>query len=148
MTVRILYDGDCPFCRGYVRYSRMRNRIGQVELIDARAAPALVADYAARGYDIDDSFIVDTGERVLVHGAAMAFIHGQLAPGWTGLPLLANPRLLNAVYPGLRALRNGALRLLGIPLIRAASPPLQAGPHAEEADVEPVERAARRPETP
>ena len=115
--IRILYDGQCPFCASYVRYARLRRRAGEVDLVDARQAPDLVADYAARGHRIDDSFIVDDGDRVLTGGAAMAFIHGQLAPGWTGLPLLANARVLGAVYPALRAMRNGALRVLGVPPI-------------------------------
>ena len=143
MTVRILYDGECPFCAAYVRYARLRRRVGAVELIDARQARALVADYARRGFRIDDSFIVDDGERVLVQGAAMAFIHGKLAPGWTGLPLLANARLLEAVYPSLRAMRNGALRLLRRPPI--AEQALDARTHTEEPDVERVEQRSRRP---
>ena len=144
VVVRVLYDGACPFCASYVRYARLRERVGAVELIDARQAPDLVATYAARGHLIDDSFIVDDGARVLTHGAAMAFIHGQLAPRWTGLPMLANARLLEAVYPSLRAMRNGALRLLGVPPI--AEKPLQAGPDAQEAGVEGVQQPPRRSE--
>ena len=120
-AVRILYDGQCPFCASYVRYAQLQRRVGEVELVDARQAPDLVADYAARGHRIDDSFIVDDGGHVLTGGAAMAFIHGQLAPGWTGLPLVANARLLGAVYPALRAMRNGALRVLGVPPIADAA---------------------------
>ncbi len=146
MAVRILYDGACPFCSAYVRYTRLKARLGEVELIDARQAPDLVAAYAADGYDIDDSFIVDDGRRVLVHGAAMAFIHGQLAPPWTGLPYLSDPRLLEAVYPALRGMRNGALRLLGVPLIAAAQKGLQAGADPQEPAIEPVENGPGRRE--
>jgi len=146
MAVRILYDGACPFCSAYVRYSRLKARIGEIDLVDARQAPDLVSAYAADGYAIDDSFIVDDGRRVLVHGAAMAFIHGQLAPRWTGLPLLADPRLLDAVYPALRSMRNGALRLLGVPLIAAAQESLQPGAETEEPAIEPVENRTRRRE--
>jgi len=118
--IRILYDGECPFCAGYVAFARLRQRLGEVELIDAREATELVERYAAEGHDVDESFIVDTGETVLSHGAAMAFIHGNLAPSWTGLPLLANEKLLQTVYPSLRAMRNGALRVLGVSKIRAS----------------------------
>ncbi len=116
--IRILYDGECPFCSAYTRLARLRQRVGEVELIDARGVPDLVEDYAARGFEIDESFIVDTGKAVLTGGAAMAFIHGKLAPRWTGLPLLANPRLLTKAYPSLRACRNAALRAMGRKPIR------------------------------
>lgn len=117
--IRVIYDGDCPFCAAYTNYARLKKRHGEVELIDARAHPGLIDDYAARGMDIDDSFIVETGDTTLTHGAAMAYIHSQLAPGWTGLPLLANAKMLNTVYPVLRGARNMTLRLLGRRKLRA-----------------------------
>ena len=117
--IRILYDGECPFCTAYTRYARLRRHMGEVDLIDARAVPDLVDAYAARGFEIDESFIVDTGDAVLTGGAAMAYIHGNLAPRWTGLGLAANPRFLASVYPGLRWMRNTALRVMGRKPIRA-----------------------------
>ena len=117
--IRVLYDGECPFCAAYTRYARLRRHVGTVDLIDARQAPALVEAYAARGHEIDDSFIVDTGDAVLTGGAAMAYIHGRLAPRWTGLWLLTSPKLLAAAYPMLRGMRNGALRAMGRRPIRA-----------------------------
>lgn len=144
--IRILYDGDCPFCVSYVRFARLRARIGEVELINAREASDLVEHYAAQGIDIDESFIVDTGAAVLGHGAAMAFIHANLAPRWTGLPMLAQPRFLNAIYPGLRAMRNGSLRVLGIPPIRARDEALDRRPDTEETEIEPIKEPAARGE--
>ncbi|NRA28778.1 MAG: DUF393 domain-containing protein [Parvularculaceae bacterium] len=146
--IRILYDGECPFCAGYVRFNRLRQRLGEVELIDAREATELVEAYAAKGHDIDESFIVDTGGTILSHGAAMAFIHANLSPGWTGLPLLANEKLLQTVYPSLRAMRNGALHLLGVSKIRAARQPLEARADFEEEPITPVEKGMARTETP
>ena len=117
--IRVLYDGECPFCTAYTRYARLQRRVGEVDLIDARRAPDLVEAYAAEGHEIDESFIVDTGDAVLTGGAAMAYIHGRLAPRWTGLSLLTNDRLLAAAYPILRGMRNGALRAMGRRPIRA-----------------------------
>ena len=39
MGVRILYDGACPFCASYVRYARLKDRVGEVDLVDARQVP-------------------------------------------------------------------------------------------------------------
>ncbi len=111
--ITIVYDGECPFCANYVRLARLRERVGEVKLVDAREHPALVADYAARGYEIDESFIVKAEGKTLTKGAALAYINGKLAPKWTGLPLLTSPQLLERLYPALRAGRNLALRVLG-----------------------------------
>ena len=31
----LIYDGNCPFCSNYVRFTRLRENIGSVDLIDA-----------------------------------------------------------------------------------------------------------------
>lgn len=146
--IRILYDGACPFCAGYVAFNRLRQRLGEVELIDARIETALVEAYAAQGHDIDESFIVDTGKTVLSHGAAMAFIHANLSPGWTGLPLIANEKFLQTVYPSLRAARNGVLRLLGTSKVRAARQPLQARTDLQEQSIKEIEDHTAGTKTP
>jgi len=102
-----------------VRYARLKQRVGDIELIDAREASDLVKDYADQGHLIDESFIVDTGDAILTHGAALGFIHGKVAPRWTGLPYLTNPKMLEAIYPSLRGMRNLALRFLGTPPIQS-----------------------------
>jgi predicted DCC family thiol-disulfide oxidoreductase YuxK len=145
--LKVLYDGACPFCRSYVAYARLRKRAGEVEVIDARQVPDLVESYAQRGHDIDESFIVDTGEEVLSHGAALAYLHANMAPAWTGLPLLASPKLLAAVYPSLRAARNGALKLLGVPPIRTGQT-LKPRSDLEKETVKPVEGTPGRAELP
>lgn len=146
--VRILYDGACPFCVNYVRFTRLRDRVGVVELIDAREAGEMVLTYAERGHFIDESFIVDTGDAVLTHGAALGYIHGKLAPRWTGLPYLTNARMLEAIYPSLRAMRNGTLRLLGTPPIQDPDEPLKRRPNLEEQGVKTVENSPARAKTP
>ena len=111
--IRVVYDGECPFCVAYTKYARLKERHGEVDLINARENPDLMADYAAKGYEIDESFIVEVEGETLTHGAAMAYIHSQLAPKWTGLPFIANAKFLNTIYPALRGTRNLTLRVLG-----------------------------------
>ena len=43
-TLRIIYDGDCPFCRSYVALLRLRERY-DVQLVDARKERAAAAEY-------------------------------------------------------------------------------------------------------
>lgn len=105
--VRVLYDGDCPFCSAYARLARLRQR-HDVELVDAREADELVGDLRRRGYDVDEGMIV------LVDGEIH---HGDDAAAF--LELEARSRLLpssgwiRSLYPWVYRLRSLALRILG-----------------------------------
>ncbi len=49
----IIYDGDCIFCQNYVRFVRLQEAIGPVELIDARSSDPRVGQYWREGYDLN-----------------------------------------------------------------------------------------------
>ncbi len=109
---RILYDGECPFCASYVSFARLRDRLGEIDLIDARDVPDMVADYSARGYAIDDGMIVDTGETVYFGGDAVWAINALVSRN-PFLNIMSGRRFLKWVYPVLRFGRNSVIRLLG-----------------------------------
>lgn len=54
----LVYDGDCPFCSQYVRYLRLRDSVGPVQLINARDGGALVDDLRLRGFDLDKGMVL------------------------------------------------------------------------------------------
>lgn len=118
--VKIIYDGECPFCRSYVAFARLKEAVGPVELIDAREASVLVEDYASRGYPIDDGMIVDTGDAVYWGGDAVWAINALTSPNPV-LKMLGGRRFLKRIYPALRFGRNSALRVLGKTPIRPSS---------------------------
>ncbi len=35
----VVYDGECPFCRNYIRLMSLRKAVGDVELVDAELKP-------------------------------------------------------------------------------------------------------------
>ena len=120
MSVRIVYDGACPFCDDYVRFQQLRETLGTVELIDARADPA-----ALRSLDIDpaaleDGMVVLAGGRAY-HGAeAMHFLaHASRPPArWWVRAVAASsrsPARARLLYPVLRWGRRVVLRLIGVP---------------------------------
>jgi predicted DCC family thiol-disulfide oxidoreductase YuxK len=104
-SLRIVYDGDCPFCRNYVALLRLRER-HDVRLVDARREPALAAQY---GLDLNEGMIVDMDGKVH-HGARAVSLLSHLS-GRFGL--LRSERVASAVYPLLRFGRNVTLKLLG-----------------------------------
>lgn len=115
--ITILYDGECPLCRSYVRMTRLRASAGPVRLLDLRQGGAEVDEAARAGHDFDAGFVVKFGG-ALYHGdAAMLVLSGLTTP--SGLfnrlmrVLFRNPRRARLVYPVLVRGRNLLLRLLG-----------------------------------
>jgi predicted DCC family thiol-disulfide oxidoreductase YuxK len=53
----IIYDGECIFCQNYVRLLRLREKVGKVELLDARSADSRVAQYWRKGYDLNEGLL-------------------------------------------------------------------------------------------
>jgi len=105
--VRIVYDGDCPFCSSYARLARLRQR-HDVELVNAREAPGLVRELRDRGVDPDEGMVVLLDGEIHHGDEAAAFLElearGRLIPsaGW-----------IRRLYPWVFRLRGLALRLLG-----------------------------------
>lgn len=115
--ITIIYDGDCPFCRNYVRFVRLRETLGPVALVDARGNPGLAQDLARRGYGLDDGMVlmmdgqVYHGDDCLHRLALMSTGNGifNRLNAW----LFRSARVSRVLYPVLRAGRNTTLRLLG-----------------------------------
>ena len=119
--LRLIYDGECPFCTRFVELYRIRQNVGHIELIDARQNPGAVADVRARGYEINDGMI--------------AIWRGRYYYGQDGVTLMAmlgaekgvfarinrllfkNPKVAAILYPKMVCGRKLALRLLGRKLI-------------------------------
>ena len=116
--IRILYDGDCPFCTSYVKYSRLKARHEIIELINARERIDLVHEYAAKGFPIDDGMIVDMGGEVYFGADAMLAINNDLGGRKLPLSVFWTRRAFRLFYPLFRTIRNSTLRMLGRAKIR------------------------------
>lgn len=115
--IRVVYDGQCPFCSSYARLYRIRERGSRVTLIDARSAHPLVEDVRRRGLDLDRGMVVQFGQR-FYHGAEAMNVLAILGSGNTVFNrlnrlLFRHPRLAAALYPLLARGRLMTLCLLG-----------------------------------
>lgn len=119
--LRLVYDGDCPICRRYVRWQRMRRDVGELELIDGRQDSQARRELDAQGIDLDQGFALQIGDRWYHGGDALhrLTLMGTRSGVFNRLMyrLFSSPQRTARLYPLLKACRNGLLRLLGIPPI-------------------------------
>ncbi len=114
--LRLMYDGECPMCRRYVRWQRIRREVGELELIDARQESEARRELTAMGIDLDQGFALQIGER-WYHGSE-ALHRLTLLGTRSGIfnrlmyRLFASQRRTARLYPILKACRNGLLRVL------------------------------------
>lgn len=116
-TIWIVYDGECPFCTNYVKYMKLKQSLGPVQLVNARAGGEVVARVVAEGYDLNEGMALVDGETIH-HGAACM---NRLALMSTRSDMLnrinasifRSPTLSRVLYPVLRAGRNATLFLMG-----------------------------------
>lgn len=60
----VIYDGECPFCSRFVRWTRLRDAIGKVTLIDARSIDGERLEAIRALYDLDQGMIFAYGGQV------------------------------------------------------------------------------------
>ena len=113
----LLYDGECPFCSRYVALVAIRKLSPSFRLIDARQAPELVRELAAKGYDIDAGMVL-SWKGSLYHGAEAMHVLGLVADsagvfGVLNRAIFSSRRASRLLYPLLRGGRDLSLRLLG-----------------------------------
>jgi len=53
----IIYDGECPYCRNFVKLQRLREQVGEINLVDARSNDPLVKAAQCSGYSLDDGML-------------------------------------------------------------------------------------------
>jgi predicted DCC family thiol-disulfide oxidoreductase YuxK len=113
----LVYDEECPFCSRYVRLLRLREAVGPVELVNARADHPVVYLLQDRGVNLDEGMALVQGDHISVgddciHKLALMSTRSGVfnrINGW----VFRSPSMARVLYPVLRAGRNMGLRLLG-----------------------------------
>jgi predicted DCC family thiol-disulfide oxidoreductase YuxK len=108
--LRLIYDGDCPFCSRYVQLVNIRKAVGEIELIDARRNHDAAQEVAKRNLDLDQGMVLvmdgryfhgaDALNRLALMGTSSGWFN------WLNSRLFARPALARVIYPILRAGRN------------------------------------------
>ena len=123
----IVYDGDCVFCQNYVRFLKLREAAGPVEMLNARANDPRVRAFWEAGYDLNEGMLfVHRGS--VFHGADAVHVLAKLS-GPNDLMNKANAlifshqRLARTLYPLMKIGRRLTLFALGRALIRRPMDP-------------------------
>lgn len=131
--VWLVYDDECPVCRTYCRYVRIRETVGRLRLVDARQPGPLMDEITAAGLDIDQGMVLKIGEAMYYGSDAihMLSLLGTRVGWFNRLSFLVFGTRWGArfFYPIGRAFRNLLLKLLGIAYIdnlKLAKPPRPA----------------------
>ena len=62
--MKIIYDGDCPFCSKYVRLIQLKRTVGDVELINARSDNLIKEKLKKLSIDINQGMVLIHGENI------------------------------------------------------------------------------------
>lgn len=116
-ALQIVYDGECPFCTNYVTMVRLRDSVGEVELINARSNHPIVAEIKGNGLDLNEGMVVRYEGREYFGADAMNILSILTSDRGTlnrlVARLFANKRFARTIYPFLRGGRNLTLKFLG-----------------------------------
>ncbi|WP_136254384.1 thiol-disulfide oxidoreductase DCC family protein [Onishia niordana] len=121
----LVYDGQCPFCRRYVRWLQLQDAAGELHLIDARGDDPVIDDVRALGFDLDKGMVLKLDAQ-WYHGADALRVLALLSSP-VGVFNRLNRRLFgghkraNSGYPLLRGLRGLVLRVLRRPSLQYSS---------------------------
>ncbi len=115
--VVIYYDHECPVCRNYCRFLRLKQTSGSLRLVNAREDHALSQKFLNQGMDIDQGIIVSVGGNYY-HGSDALHMLALLSTGtgWfnrLNARLFSSRRISRIFYPLMVVGRNLLLRLLG-----------------------------------
>lgn len=113
----LVYDEECPFCSSYVKYVRLQENFGKLNLVDARKGGELVESIKKQGYDLNEGMVLKFQDRYY-HGADCINMLALMSTR-SGLfnrvnaVIFKNATVSNILYPVLRAGRNLTLKILG-----------------------------------
>src|SRR3954469_10770652 len=118
----VVYDGECIFCRNFARLLRLRESVGPVELLDARAADWRVLAYQHQGYDLHQGMLFVWRGRVYHAAAAMQMLAALTSRvSWFNrfaAAVFSHPAAARLFYPVLNGGRMLLLALSGKGLIK------------------------------
>ena len=114
--ILLIYDKDCPACNAYCQLVRIRQSVGELQLINAREDSAIMQEITALGLDIDQGMVLKMANSTYYGSDAIYML--SLLSSRSGVfnrlnyHLFKSRRVAKWLYPLLRGCRNLLLKLL------------------------------------
>jgi predicted DCC family thiol-disulfide oxidoreductase YuxK len=113
----LIYDQECPVCNNYVQMVRIRESIGELELINARDGGELVEEITAKGIDLDQGMVLIVDDVMYCNSDTIHALALISSPSGflnkCNFWIFKNKRRSYVIYPVLRFFRRVLLMLLG-----------------------------------
>ena len=106
MSLTLIYDGGCPFCRHFALRSELTSGIPDLEIRDGRSEQALRQTLRRRGMNLANGAVLLEGDQAWHGSAAIAELSRRMEPGDPLLQLLQSCSgrcSLNVALPGIAA---------------------------------------------
>ncbi|MBM5797767.1 MAG: DUF393 domain-containing protein [Cyanobacteria bacterium K_Offshore_0m_m2_072] len=118
MSLQLVYDGACPFCRHFALRAELAGGLPQLQLRDARRDPGIRRQLRLQRLDLARGAVLLDGRQAWHGSAAIAEICRRMHPSDALLALLRllfrSPQRARRLYPLLLLARRWALRLQGL----------------------------------
>jgi len=119
--ILLVYDKECPVCNNFCQVVKVRETVGELEIINARENSEVMEEITALGLDIDQGMVLKMDGQ-LYYGSdaihALSLISSRSGVfNRVNYWLFKSKILSKLLYPVLRFFRNILLRVLGKPKI-------------------------------
>ncbi|MFT7214509.1 MAG: putative DCC family thiol-disulfide oxidoreductase YuxK [Granulosicoccus sp.] len=115
--ILLVYDRECPTCNAYCQVVKIRESVGDLQIVDARENSAVMNEITAQGLDIDQGMVLKMGGQFYYGSDAIHTL--ALIGSRSGVFNRLNYRIFKSetassiLYPFLRFCRNLLLKILG-----------------------------------
>ena len=114
--ILLVYDKECPACNYYCRLAKIRETVGDLELVDAREPGSTMNAITAAGLDIDQGMVLIIGNEMYYGSDAIHML--AILSTRTGFfnrlsyHVFRSERISRILYPIFRSSRNLFLKIL------------------------------------
>jgi predicted DCC family thiol-disulfide oxidoreductase YuxK len=114
--ILLVYDHECPACNSYCQIVKIRESVGDLIIVDARAETEILNEITAQGLDIDQGMVLKMGDQ-LYYGAdaihALALIGSRSnVLNRINYWVFKSKTRSDLFYPILKSCRNILLKIL------------------------------------
>ncbi|XPV70523.1 MAG: DCC1-like thiol-disulfide oxidoreductase family protein [Halarcobacter sp.] len=110
MKIELFYDKECPFCKYYANYIKIKEN-HKLMLINAREDKEAIKEFESLGFDINDGFIIKVDEKKIYQGSDAIIFLNRLST--KKVYFKDNQFFKKFLYPFIKKLRKIVLFCLG-----------------------------------